>query len=38
MKTQERWSLAGGGNELRLQRHTTSSRGDQDTTLVFDRR
>jgi mannan endo-1,4-beta-mannosidase len=38
MKTKETWSLSGGGNELRLHRHTTSSRGEQDSTLVFDRR
>ena len=38
MTTRETWRLADGGDRLVIQRHVSSPRGEQDLTLVFDRR
>jgi mannan endo-1,4-beta-mannosidase len=38
MTIKETWKLADGGNRLRVQRHMSSPRGEQDLTLVFEKR
>jgi hypothetical protein len=38
MTSSETWKLEDGGDTLVVRRHTSSPRGEQDVTLVFDRR
>ena len=38
MTTAETWKLENGGNRLVIRRHVSSSRGEQDLVLVFERR
>jgi mannan endo-1,4-beta-mannosidase len=38
MTTKDTWKLLDGGRRLSIQRHTSSSRGEQDITMIFDRR
>jgi hypothetical protein len=38
MTIKDTWKLLDGGRRLSVERFTTGFRGDQHTTLVFDRR
>ena len=38
MTVKEKWSLADGGDRLVIDRHVSSPRGEQEMTLVYDRR
>ncbi len=38
MKTSEVWTLGAGGDRLVIKRRSSSPRGDQETTMVFDKR
>ncbi len=38
MTTKEVWTLGDGGDRLVIKRHTSSPRGEQEATLIFDRR